>query len=321
MDEKIKIGFINFVFPVFEILAGIFEAEIKEVLSQNAFLLIKLFIWGIVIVELFLVLRKNAQRRNEVEKYKSQNDFLQKNMDLLQNYVSRLESSVKQSFNLDQPRRVIEDYHTNRELIYYTLNEVFLSVYIAGKNGNEDNTYDADYKWRIDGQADKDIDNSLINDFVVSISSSQNIDQKTLMLKVKRTIDGIDKELKVTEYEIEKRSKTEYALHIPYGRSLARGNKFIFEVSYTIKGGFRAPEDRFEFTPSHCKYGKVKKFRFYMDSNKKLFETAIFKRQNVDQQEKIKTQQFVEYSDGKFGLNYEIQCKDYETIRVETSST
>lgn len=328
MNEKIKEIIIMLILPAFQTLIGLFEDEIKGVISQSSTMVLFAFIWVSIIGELIYLALKNVQRKNEVKKledevkkYKNQNDFSQKNMDLLQNYVMRLESSVKQSFNLDQPRRVIEDYHTNRELIYYTLNEVFLSVFIDASNYNDDNAYDTCYKWRVEGQANKAIDNSIINDFIVSLSCSQDIDKNTLALKVKRTIDNINKELKVTEYELEERSRTEYAVHIPYGRSLAVGNKFVFEVSYTIKQGFRAPEDRFEFTPSNCKYGKVKKFRFYIESNKKVFETAIFKRQNVDQQGKIENKHFIEYQDGKFNLNYEIQCKDYEAIRVETSAT
>lgn len=338
MKDKIKDYLITAFISIFTCVLGIYGPEIKALIN-NKFVRIIDFLLVILIVLLFayymyskkkLVTRIVNQKENivelnsqieslkdEIEKQDSQNAFLMENNKLLEGHIKRLESSIGQSHHLDQAKRIIEDYHKNRELLFYTVNLVELLVDINGSSIH-DNIYDAHYTWTIEGQADKTIDDTILNDFVVSISSSDNIDKKTLDLGVERRIDDVFTSLDSTQYNIVERSKTEYALHIPYGRCLEEGDTFLFKVHYVIKNGFKTPRDEFEFTPSNCKYGKVNKFKFYIRSNFPLFHTATFKRENIDQNTVSENRSLSQRGEKLYELSYEIDCKEYESIIVKT---
>lgn len=323
MKDKVYDYIITLLISIFTSFLGIYGDEIKALIN-NKFVIIINFLPVIFIVLLFVYYtHKKKKLEAQIVKQKEKNDFLKKSNKLLEGHIKRLESSIGQSLHLDQARRIIADYHKNKELIFYTVNLVELSVYIEGVKHSpiQNNIYDISYTWTIKGQAVKPIDDTILNDFVVSISSNDNIDKQIRNLEVYRRIDDIFMTLDSTQYSSEKRSETEYALHIPYGRCLEKGNTFLFKVHYVIENGFKTPSDKFEFTPSNCKYGKVNKFRFYIRSNLPLFHIATFKRENIEQNTDIENKPLTQQGEKLYELSYEIDCKEYESIIVETKPT
>lgn len=338
MKDTIKDYLITAFISLFTGLLGIYGDEIKVMINNKLVRIID-FLPLILIVLLLvyyicskkklkhkienqkkIIATLNSQidsLKDQIKKQDSQNVFLKENTKSLEGHIKRLESSIGQSSNFDQAKRIIEDYHKNKELIFYTVSLVELLVDINGSS-IDNNVYDAHYTWTIKGRADKAIDDTILNDFIVSISSSDNIEKQTLNLEVERCIDDFYMSLDPTQYNIEERSKTEYALHIPYGRCLEKGNTFIFKVHYDIKNGFKAPLDKFQFTPSNCKYGKVEKFKFYIRSNLPLFHIATFKRENIDQNTELVNRSLSQQGEKLYELSYEIDCKEYESITVKT---
>ena len=72
MNETIKEIIIMLILPAFETLIGLFEDEIKGVISQNSTMILFVFIWVSIIGELIYLALKNVQRKNEVKKLKDE---------------------------------------------------------------------------------------------------------------------------------------------------------------------------------------------------------------------------------------------------------
>ena len=100
---------------------------------------------------------------NEIDELKSRYVFLENSRDSLEGHIRRLESCIRRSSNLDQTKRIIEDYHREKEIIFYTISLVRLEVKIQGSS-LDSNVHNAHYFWTIDGKAVKPI----IKDYILN---------------------------------------------------------------------------------------------------------------------------------------------------------